>query len=135
MAVTIYFDGSFSRKTEEMYAGVVCGDAHLSCHTGLYGTSPDHAEWLAAAFALEYAANEGFTNIVLIGDSDNVIGAMSRGQKTNETLRPLREYVEGLCADLGIVAWEKVLRDDNPAGQLLERLKNEGRLPSTGILG
>lgn len=135
MAVTIYFDGSFSSKTKEMYAGVVCGDEHLSCHTGLNGTSSDHAEWLAAAFALEYAANKGFKNIVMIGDSDNVIGAMSRGQKTNETLRPTREYVEGISADLGIVAWEKVIRDDNLAGQLLERLRGEGKLPSTGIFG
>jgi ribonuclease HI len=99
------------------------------------GTSADHSEWLAAAFALEYAAEEGLKKIVMIGDSDNVIRAMSRGQRTDQKLRALRDYVEGLCAEFQTVAWQKVGRDDNLAGQLIERLQKAGKLASTGILG
>jgi ribonuclease HI len=131
----IYFDGAFSNKTREMYAGVVCGDEHLCRHTGVDGTSADHSEWLAAAFALEYAAEEGLKEIVMIGDSNNVIGAMSRGQRTDQKLRALRDYVEGLCAEFETVAWQKVGRDDNLAGQLIERLQKAGKLASTGLLG
>lgn len=135
LTTPIYFDGAFSSKTREMYAGVVCGNQHLCRHTGVDGTSADHSEWLAAAFALEYAAEEELREIVMIGDSNNVIGAMSRGQRTNHKLQGLRGYVEGLCAEFRTVAWRKVGRDDNLAGQLIERLQKAGRLPSIGIFG
>lgn len=131
----IFFHGSYSGKTGEMYAGIVCEHDFRFRHTGLNGSSADHAEWIAAICAVEYAIDRGLTQVELVGDSANVIGALNRKRRTKEDLLPLRRQVEDMCAEALCASWRWIGRDMNPAGRMLADLKATGGLRSRGLFG
>ena len=118
-----------------MHCGLVCGDDALVYPTGSNGTSSGHSEWIAAIIALEYAYENGFDDVLLVGDNRNVIGAMKCGWKVDPDLARFKQYADEMSVEIGEVEWDWISTDENPAGELLRRLRGAGKLPHTGAFG
>ncbi|MBD8640234.1 reverse transcriptase-like protein [Sphingomonas sp. CFBP 13733] len=135
MTTTIFFDGSFPQGTKHMHCGLVCGQDARLYHTGSNGRSSGHSEWIAAMIALEYAHENRFDDVLLIGDNRNVIGAMSCGWNVDPELLQFKHYADNISAEIGVVKWDWISTEDNPAGELLRELREAGKLRYTGIFG
>lgn len=135
MARTIYFDGSFSAKTKEMHSALVCDEDSFWGPAGSHGTSSTESEWIAAIHALEYVFESRFRDVVLVGDSKNVIYAMRREIGTGANLMRYRRFAQSLVAEIGPLRWEWIPSPENPAGEVLRHLLRQGKLRPKGILG
>ncbi len=135
MTKRIYFDGSYSETTKDMHGAIVCdGDENWS-PMGLKGSSSTESEWLAALDALDYAVTQGFRDVVMIGDSLNVVDAMRGKIGTGTDLARYRRHAEKTVEEVGSVRWEWIASKKNPAGELLRRLAAKGMLRPKGLLG
>lgn len=114
-----------------MFSMVVCGDDAKLYSTGSNGQSSGHSEWISAITALEYAAEHGLTDIVLIGDNANVIGAMQGTKNAHGIYKRFKEQAESHCRELGQVRWEWISSEMNPAGEALRELGDLVKLGST----
>lgn len=132
VAANIYFDGAYYDQTNEMFSMIVFNKVEFLYSTGA-GASSTHAEWLSAITALEFAAERQFTDVILIGDSENVIGAMCGWLNAHDIQADLKKYVDDLCLDIGRVGWRRLPSAKNPAGAVLRGLGDLRLTPAQEI--
>jgi ribonuclease HI len=123
-AQLIYFDGGCKPNPGEREIAVVfdCGDPML-CHHDFagYGTN-NEAEFLGLLWALDLAAQAGFRDIHVCGDSALVVrGASGQGQIRAPHLLPYLAEFAALRKKFANIALEWVPRERNLAGTYLER--------------
>lgn len=113
--VKVFFDGGCRGDRGRLEtAVVVAGQATIASDIG-FGTSSD-AEWLALIHALELARSLALHDIVLLGDSADIVA------KANGTLAPrpadqphLARY-HALLAGVGGIKVRRIKRSQNLAG-------------------
>jgi ribonuclease HI len=112
----LFFDGGCRPNPGAMEAAVVAGgETYFFPHLGL-GTS-EQAEWAALLKAIEVAEALGARDILLLGDSSNVIGQANGALKPRGA--PLEEY-RTRAARFERVAVRHIGRKQNLAGIALE---------------
>lgn len=121
----IYFDGGARPNPGKMAMGIVADDGFEYFEVSGHGTN-NMAEWLACLAAAGYAANLGLKTVTIRGDSMLVVNqAAGRWKIKHREFIPMRAKLLSLLQGID-VSFEHVLRDDNPAGQMIERKYAEG---------
>jgi len=115
----LFFDGGCRPNPGRMETAVVaCGEVYLQADAG-QGTSGE-AEWRALLHALEVAAALGARDIVLIGDSSNVIAQASGKAKCPKGAQGHLAAFRAQAAAFARIRIRAVRRSHNLAGAALE---------------
>lgn len=116
----IYFDGGARPNPGQMEAAVVVENGPRYRKDLGYGTN-NVAEWVALLWALEVAAELGFDEFEVAGDSQLVINQAGGVYKVRQPdLVPLKAEFDRLAAQFPLVRLIWVPREVNPAGWVLE---------------
>lgn len=115
----LFFDGGCRPNPGRMETAVVArGELYVQPDAG-QGTSGE-AEWLALLYALEVAATLGARDIVLVGDSANVVAQATGKAKCAKDAEPYLAEFRAQAAGFMRVRVRAVRRSHNLAGAALE---------------
>lgn len=117
----LYFDASYFRDTGDMFSMLSLGEESFWIVTGTDGGSSTEAEWLSAITAIELAVERGLTDVVLVGDSENVIKAMRGTRDAHRVQAVLMERARELGSGVPGLEWDHISSKLNPAGALIRR--------------
>lgn len=117
--VKLYFDGGCRPNPGRMETAVVVrGEVYLQADAG-QGTSGE-AEWRALLHALDVAVALGARDIVLIGDSANVVAQAAGTSKCATRAQPCLAEFRLRAAKFARVRLRAVRRSHNLAGAALQ---------------
>lgn len=114
MTLKLFFDGGCRPNPGRMEAAVVARGQAFARDLGS-GTS-SRAEWLALLFAVEVADALGATDVVLVGDSADVIAQASGTSRCRREAVALRDRFVTVTAGFDRVRLRTVRRGQNLAG-------------------
>lgn len=121
----IYFDGGARPNPGLMSHAFVTSEGYEYYETTERGTN-NEAEWFACMAAVQHAIDQGVDEAVIRGDSLLVINQIKGVWKIKvPEFRVYRAKVIEWVGDRHY-SFEHVLRDQNPAGKLIERKYAEG---------
>lgn len=118
-ALKLFFDGGCRPNPGFMRAAVVARGIVYRQESG-HGASSD-AEWHALLFALDVAARLGATDIVLVGDSANVIAQAAGSAKVRAAAQGHKQLYDMRSATFARVRLRAVRRTQNLAGIVLQK--------------
>lgn len=122
----LFFDGGCRPNPGRMETAVVArGEAYLQADVG-HGTSGE-AEWRALLHALDVAAALGARDIVLIGDSANVVAQAVGKSKCATYAQDLFAEFRSRAAGFASVRLRAVRRSHNLAGGALKMRRAQAR--------
>lgn len=117
----VFFDGGCRGASRRMEAAVVTGGRTTVLPDLGHGSSSD-AEWLALLHALRIARSLGLSDVVLLGDSADVVAKANGAVRCRgDALRRLAEF-RALATGGAPFQVRRVKRTQNLAGIALARL-------------
>ena len=132
--ITAYFDGGARGNPGPAGYGVhiVDDQGHvLSEQHGSLGIATNNiAEYRGLIAALQWAVEQGLTQVTVRGDSQLIIEQMRGNYKVkHEGLKPLYLQARMLVMQIGDVRFEHVRREDNKDADRLSNLGMDGNVP------
>lgn len=119
LPLKLFFDGGCRPNPGLMRAAVVARGVAYRQDGGL-GTSSD-AEWHALLFALDIAGRLGAADIVLVGDSANVIAQAAGTAKVRASAQPHKRRFDAASAAFARIRLRAIRRAQNLAGIVLQK--------------
>lgn len=119
----LYFDGGCKPNPGKMEVAVTVTGSNKYLYEKIGMGTNNEAEWIALLLTVDHAISLNAKDVTIRGDSKLIINQAKHEWKCKDTkLKKYLDEYDRLATYFDTITLEHVLRDENPAGMLIETL-------------